>query len=255
MRSSRTRASTCRARACPCAPGRAGCGSGDDGRDHRQAETAHHEEDVAPVDDAQQRRDRRRREGETDIAAEAVQGEEAAHAFLSDRSGKDRVVARMKYGVADARDQRQGKDLPERRREGHQRNRERHHQRAADQKRARAIAVDQESDGRKGAGSGDHASRGDDAPQCGRSGLPADAREPRGRTGDCSGRGVLVASGETAGGELGIASDSRQLCAHAMVRQADLMAVRVGQQARIVVDADPEETLRGTVSAISEDSN
>ena len=37
-----------------------------------------------------------------------------------------------------------------------------------------------------------------------------------------------------------------------MVRQADLMAVRVGQQARIVLDADPEATLRGTVNAISE---
>ena len=121
---------------------------GDDGRDHRQAETAHHQQDVAPVHDAQQRRDRRRREGKTDIAAEAVQGEGAAHAFLTDRSGKDRVVARVKYGVADARDQRQGEDLPERGGEGHQRNRERHHQRAADQKRARAVAVDQESDGR-----------------------------------------------------------------------------------------------------------
>jgi multidrug efflux pump subunit AcrA (membrane-fusion protein) len=64
--------------------------------------------------------------------------------------------------------------------------------------------------------------------------------------------GILVTSGETARGEFGIASDSRQLCAHAMVRQADLMAVRVGQQARIVLDADPEEILRGTVSAISE---
>ena len=121
---------------------------GDEGRDHRQAETADHQQDAAPVHDAQQRRDRRRRERKTDIAAEAVQGEGAAHAFLADRSGKDRVVARVEYGVADARNQRQGKDLPERSREGHQRNRERHHQRAADQKRARAVAVDQESDGR-----------------------------------------------------------------------------------------------------------
>ena len=58
--------------------------------------------------------------------------------------------------------------------------------------------------------------------------------------------GILVASGEGAGTEFGIASDSRQLCAHAMVRQADLMAVWVGQQARIVLDADTKEILRGT---------
>jgi multidrug resistance efflux pump len=64
--------------------------------------------------------------------------------------------------------------------------------------------------------------------------------------------GILVASGRAAGAGLGIASDPRQLCAYAMVRQADLMAVRVGQQAQIVLDAHPGVTLAGTVSGISE---
>jgi len=76
---------------------------------------------------------------------------------------------------------------------------------------------------------------------------------PRGEPVIAPADGILVASGGAAGAGFGIASDSRQLCAHAMVRQADLMAVRVGQGARIVLDADPEEILRGTVSAISED--
>jgi multidrug resistance efflux pump len=74
---------------------------------------------------------------------------------------------------------------------------------------------------------------------------------PRGEPVMSPAEGVLV-SGEEAGAGFGIASDSRQLCGHAMVRQADLMAVRVGQQARIVLDADAGETLRGTVRAISE---
>jgi multidrug resistance efflux pump len=75
---------------------------------------------------------------------------------------------------------------------------------------------------------------------------------PRGEPVIAPADGILVASGEAAGEGFGIASDSRRLCAHAMVRQADLMAVRVGQQAKIVLDADLEATLRGTVSAISE---
>jgi multidrug efflux pump subunit AcrA (membrane-fusion protein) len=64
--------------------------------------------------------------------------------------------------------------------------------------------------------------------------------------------GILVASGETAGAGLGIASDPRRLRAYAMVRQADLMEMRIGQQALIVIDGQPSETLPGTMSAISE---
>ena len=54
----------------------------------------------------------------------------------------------MEHGVADTRDQREREDLPERSREGHQRDRERHDERTADEKRARAAAVDQEPDRR-----------------------------------------------------------------------------------------------------------
>ena len=118
----------------------------DEGRHHRQTKTADHQQHAAPIHDAQQRSDRRRRERKTDIAAESVQGEGAAHALLADRAGKDRVVARVEHGVADTRNQRQSEDLPERSREGHQCDRKRHHQRTADQKRSRAVAVDQESD-------------------------------------------------------------------------------------------------------------
>jgi len=62
--------------------------------------------------------------------------------------------------------------------------------------------------------------------------------------------GIIVASGES----VGIASDPRRVSAHAMVRQADLLAVRIGQQAQIVLDAHPEVTLAGKVTAIAETS-
>ena len=64
--------------------------------------------------------------------------------------------------------------------------------------------------------------------------------------------GIIVASGKTAEAGLGIASDPRQLCAYAMVRQADLMEMRIGQQAVIVIDGQPSDTLPGMVTAISE---
>jgi membrane fusion protein (multidrug efflux system) len=63
--------------------------------------------------------------------------------------------------------------------------------------------------------------------------------------------GIIVASGQP-GTSVGIASDPRQLCAYATVRQADLMAVGVGQQFLIVLDAQPGVTLHATVSAIAE---
>jgi multidrug resistance efflux pump len=64
--------------------------------------------------------------------------------------------------------------------------------------------------------------------------------------------GIIVASGQPDGTSFGIASDPRQLRAYAMVRQADLMAVRVGQQALIVLDARPAVTFHAKVSEISE---
>lgn len=64
--------------------------------------------------------------------------------------------------------------------------------------------------------------------------------------------GIIVASGQAEGTGFGIASDPRQLCAYAMVRQADLMLVGVGQQALIVLDARPRVTFHAQVSAISE---
>jgi multidrug resistance efflux pump len=64
--------------------------------------------------------------------------------------------------------------------------------------------------------------------------------------------GIIVASGQPVGPSFGIASDPRQLCAYAMVRQADLMAVGIGQQFLIVLDAQPGVTLHATVSAVSE---
>ena len=64
--------------------------------------------------------------------------------------------------------------------------------------------------------------------------------------------GIILDSGEPVGTGFGIASNPRQLCAYAMVRQADLMMVEVGQQALIVLDARPAVTFQATVSAISE---
>ncbi len=64
--------------------------------------------------------------------------------------------------------------------------------------------------------------------------------------------GFVVASGQPEGASLGIASDPRQLCAYAMVREADLTAVQVGQESLIVLDAQPAVTFRAKVSAISE---
>lgn len=60
--------------------------------------------------------------------------------------------------------------------------------------------------------------------------------------------GMLVQS-ET---DFGIASDPAQLQAYAMVRQADLMSVAVGQPAQIVLDTLPVVTLKAKVSVISE---
>lgn len=65
--------------------------------------------------------------------------------------------------------------------------------------------------------------------------------------------GIIVASGQTDGTSFGIASDPSQLCAYAMLRAANLMAVRVGQEALIVLDAKLSVTLLAKVSAISED--
>jgi hypothetical protein len=64
--------------------------------------------------------------------------------------------------------------------------------------------------------------------------------------------GIIVASGLPEGTSFGIASDPRQLRAYAMVRAADLMAVRVGQESLIALDARPAVTFHAQVSAISE---
>jgi membrane fusion protein, multidrug efflux system len=64
--------------------------------------------------------------------------------------------------------------------------------------------------------------------------------------------GIIVAFRQPEGTRFGIASDPRQLCAYALVRQADLMGVRVGQQALIVLDARPDVTFHAKVSTISE---
>jgi multidrug resistance efflux pump len=65
--------------------------------------------------------------------------------------------------------------------------------------------------------------------------------------------GILVASGQADGTSFGIASDPGQLCAYAMLRPADLMKIRVGQESVIVLDAQPSVTLHAEVGAISED--
>ena len=64
--------------------------------------------------------------------------------------------------------------------------------------------------------------------------------------------GIMMASGQPDGTSFGIASDARPLCAFAMLRPVDLMAVRVGQESLIVLDAHPAVTLYAKVSAISE---
>lgn len=65
--------------------------------------------------------------------------------------------------------------------------------------------------------------------------------------------GIIVAYAQPDGTKFGIASDPRRPCAFAMLRPVDLMAVRVGQESLIVLDAHPAVTLRAKVSAISED--
>jgi len=60
--------------------------------------------------------------------------------------------------------------------------------------------------------------------------------------------GMIIASGES----VGIASDPGQVGVNVMVRHADLIGVRVGQQAEIVLDAHPAVTLAGKVTTISE---
>ena len=64
--------------------------------------------------------------------------------------------------------------------------------------------------------------------------------------------GIIVDSGDPAGTGFGIASDPRKLCAYAMVRRADLMMLRVGQEALIVLDSRPAVAFHAKVSAISE---
>jgi multidrug resistance efflux pump len=64
--------------------------------------------------------------------------------------------------------------------------------------------------------------------------------------------GIIVVSGQPEGTSFGIASDPRQLCAYAMVREADLMAVEVGQPSLIVLDGQPALTFHAKVRAISD---
>lgn len=64
--------------------------------------------------------------------------------------------------------------------------------------------------------------------------------------------GIIVASEQPEGTIFGIASDPRQLCAYAMVGEADLMAVEVGEPALIVLDGQPALTFHAKVSAISD---
>src|SRR6185295_18718281 len=64
--------------------------------------------------------------------------------------------------------------------------------------------------------------------------------------------GIIVASGQPDGTGFGIVSDARQLCAYAMLRPVDLMAVRVGQESLIVLDSHQAVTLHAKVNAILE---
>jgi len=63
--------------------------------------------------------------------------------------------------------------------------------------------------------------------------------------------GVIVASAEPDGTRFGIASDG-QLFAFAMLPEAELMHVWIGQEASIVLDAEPSATLHAQVIAIAE---
>jgi multidrug resistance efflux pump len=62
--------------------------------------------------------------------------------------------------------------------------------------------------------------------------------------------GIIVASGDPAGTGFGIASDPSQLCVYAELPQADVMSVRVGQEALIVLKGEPAVTLKAKVSAL-----
>lgn len=63
--------------------------------------------------------------------------------------------------------------------------------------------------------------------------------------------GVIVTSALPEGTSLGIASDG-PLFAHAMVPEADLMQVRIGQEASIVLDARPSAEFHAQLMAIAE---
>jgi multidrug resistance efflux pump len=63
--------------------------------------------------------------------------------------------------------------------------------------------------------------------------------------------GVIVTSALPEGASFGIASDG-PLFAHAMVPEADLMQLRIGQEASIVLDAQPSAVLHAQLTAIAE---
>ena len=115
----------------------------DDRRRDRETEQPDKDQGAPPSEKQHQRSRRRRCRGKPDIAGKGVKGKGASEPRRVDRAAQDRVIRRMKDRVANPRKQRQKNELPVGAGKSHRRHRQGHQQSAADQERARPVAVDE----------------------------------------------------------------------------------------------------------------